>query len=153
MSAIGSCSHCFFDATTDSGARTTYFSGLYFDPLTVPIKIRYQIPHRDIFYDIDGSLTGLGPGTWATPYFLHNLQPECHHLQYEFDGLICNSSIQVRRVVFWNYLPGIMTMQPLNILKIDDSVINQMDNVTMASYFGNTNNYSPVAWRLQYAPY
>ena len=100
MAALGSCSHCFFDATTDSGARTTSFSGLHFDPKSVLIKIRYEIPYRDIFYDMDGSLTGLGPGSWATPYFLHNDQPECQHLQYLYDGLICNSSIQLRRVVF-----------------------------------------------------
>ena len=67
--ALGSCSHCFHPASTDSGARTTTFSKIKFDPLTVPIKIRYQFPFRDIFYDLDGSLTGLGPKTWATPYF------------------------------------------------------------------------------------
>ena len=74
--ALGSCSHCFHPASTDSGARTTTFSNLYFDE-TVTTKIRYQFPYRDIFYDLDGTLTGLGPKTWATPYFKHNDQPEC----------------------------------------------------------------------------
>lgn len=110
MAAIGSCSHCYFDATTDSGGRTTSFSGLYFDPKSVPIKIRYEIPFRDIFYDIDGTLTGLGPGSWTTPYFLHNHQPECTPKLYEYDGLVCNSSIQLRRVVFFNYLPNLLAM-------------------------------------------
>lgn len=41
MSCIGSCSHCFFDASTDSGARTTHFRNLYFDPKTTPRKINY----------------------------------------------------------------------------------------------------------------
>lgn len=67
--AIGSCSHCFHPAATDSGARTITFSGLKFDDATVPVRIRYQYPFRDIFYDLDGSLTGLGPKTWATPYW------------------------------------------------------------------------------------
>ena len=74
--ALGSCSHCFHPASTDSGARTTTFSKLYFDQ-TVTTKIRYQFPYRDIFYDLDGTLTGLGPKTWATPYWKHNDQPEC----------------------------------------------------------------------------
>lgn len=74
--ALGSCSHCFHPASTDSGARTVTFSKLVFDK-TVPKRINYQYPRKDIFYDLDGTLTGLGPKTWATPYFYHNLQPEC----------------------------------------------------------------------------
>ena len=76
QAALGSCSHCFHPASTDSGARTVKFSGLYFDT-TVTRRIIYQYPYKDIFYDLDGTLTGLGAGTWATPYFLHNDQPEC----------------------------------------------------------------------------
>jgi len=74
--AIGSCSHCFHPASTDSGARTVTFSGLYFAP-SVTTKIRYQFPFKDIFYDLDGTLTGKGVQSWATPYFKHNEQPEC----------------------------------------------------------------------------
>ena len=92
MSALGSCSHCFVTPSTDSGARTVAFKGLYFDP-SVTIKIIYQTPYRDIFYDIDGSLTGLGPGSWATPYWRHNLQPGCTLAMEVYNGLICNSSV------------------------------------------------------------
>jgi len=45
---------------------------LYFDA-SVKNKIRYQFPWRDIFYDLDGTLTKLGPKTWATAYFEHNV--------------------------------------------------------------------------------
>jgi hypothetical protein len=31
MAALGSCSHCFHSASTDSGARTVTFSNLVFD--------------------------------------------------------------------------------------------------------------------------
>jgi hypothetical protein len=60
----------------DSSARTLSVKGLYFDP-TVTIRVRYQIPYREIIYDIDGSLTGKGPKSWATAYWKHNVQPEC----------------------------------------------------------------------------
>lgn len=70
--AFGSCSHCFHPASTDSGARTITFSKIYFDPSTVTTRIRYQYPWRDIFFDTDGTLTGLGSNSWATPYFKHN---------------------------------------------------------------------------------
>ena len=74
--ALGTCSHCFSAPSTDSGGRTLTVSGLYFDP-SVKVKIRYQEPWREIIYDIDGSLTGLGPNSYATSYWRHNVQPEC----------------------------------------------------------------------------
>jgi hypothetical protein len=71
MAALGSCSHCFHPASTDSGGRTTTFSGLTFDGLTVKRRIRYQPPYREIFYDSDGSLTSLEAGSWAVPEWTH----------------------------------------------------------------------------------
>lgn len=88
--ALGSCSHCFHPASTDSGARTVTFSNLMFDE-SVTTKIVYQFPFRDIFYDTDGTLTGLGANSWATPYFLHNDQPECITDLEVYDGILCNS--------------------------------------------------------------
>jgi hypothetical protein len=70
--ALGDCSHCFHPASTDSGARTYYTSGLSFDSKTVPKKMWYQYPLRGIWADLDGSLTGKGAGSWATANFLHN---------------------------------------------------------------------------------
>ena len=39
--ALGSCSHCFHPASTDSGARTVTFKNIFFDAATIPIKVRY----------------------------------------------------------------------------------------------------------------
>jgi len=47
--ALGDCSHCFHPAATDSGARTIFTSGLYFDETTVPKRIWYQYPFNGIF--------------------------------------------------------------------------------------------------------
>jgi hypothetical protein len=74
---LGTCSHCFHAAATDSGAREIRVSGLFFDDATVPQRIKYQFPWRAIFLDEDGSLTDLGPNTWATFYYRHHEQPEC----------------------------------------------------------------------------
>lgn len=89
--ALGSCSHCFALSSTDSGGRTVTFSNIYFDK-SVTTKIRYQEPYREIFYDLDGTLTGLGPKTWTTPYWKHNDQPGCTYKE-EFDGLVCDSTV------------------------------------------------------------
>jgi len=71
--AIGTCSHCFKQPSTDSGARTLTVKGLYFDPKSVTARVRWQEPFREIIYDLDGSLTGKGPNTWVTPYWKHNV--------------------------------------------------------------------------------
>lgn len=89
--ALGDCSHCFHPASTDSGARTYFTSGLTFDT-SVPKKMWYQYPWRGIWHDEDGSLTGMGAGSWATPYFLHNEQPECVKDTAVFDGLRCDNT-------------------------------------------------------------
>jgi hypothetical protein len=92
--AISTCSHCWHDDATDSGARTVRFSQLYFEDETVPRRISYTVPWRGILFDMDGTLTELGPNTWATAYWQHLDQPECDNTQQEkFGGLICDSSV------------------------------------------------------------
>ena len=53
--ALGDCSHC-DTPDSDSSARTTRISNLYFDP-TVDARIRYRWPFKGIFHDLDGTLT------------------------------------------------------------------------------------------------
>ena len=94
--ALGSCSHCFHPAATDSGAREVRVSGLYFDEATVPRRIRYGFPYRVIFKDEDGSLTEAGPMTWATAHWKHLEQPECSFDEAtisRYGGVICDETI------------------------------------------------------------
>jgi hypothetical protein len=53
--ALGSCSHCFHPAATDSDARTVKFANVTMDPTTVTKNIRYQFPFKAIFHDTDAS--------------------------------------------------------------------------------------------------
>jgi len=68
--ALGTCSHCFHSASTDSGARTVTVKDLEFDSTTTR-KIKYQYPERGIFHDMTGTLTDQGPNTYATKGSLH----------------------------------------------------------------------------------
>jgi len=68
--ALGTCSHC--TAPEDLGARTSTITNLWFDPKTVTKRIKWNFPGRAILHDLDGSTTGQGPNSWATPYFKHN---------------------------------------------------------------------------------
>jgi len=122
--ALGSCSHCFHGAATDSGARTVTFEKLTFDDATVPRRIRYQTPFKAIYYDKDGSLTGLGPKSWATPYYAHHMQKGCSGSKNEnkFDGVICDSTNQVRRLAFHVPSPAHRFKgMGFKILKYDDA--------------------------------
>ena len=68
---LGSCSHCFHPAATDSGARTIRVNNLQFDDATVTKRVLFGYPERAIFFDETGSLTNLGPNTWVVPYWKH----------------------------------------------------------------------------------
>ncbi len=124
--AIGSCSHCFMVTSTDSGARTVQFSNLFFSS-TVTKRISYQDPRRDIFYDWDGTLTGLGAKSFATPYWKHNNQTGCA-FQDSMDGLICDPTTQVRKILFYNYKPDLLFKRPMKILQIDDDKYGKMSD-------------------------
>lgn len=111
------------------------------------MKVRYQEPRREIIRDLDGTLTGLGPNSWTTPYWKHNDKPGCQRKDLEYDGLICNSSVQIRRIVFYNYAPHAFVMRDMKILPFDDSIVGSMNNVTKKAYIDNKDNYSIVPFR------
>jgi hypothetical protein len=141
--ALGSCSHCFHPAATDSGARTVTFTNLAFT--NVDKKIMYQYPHKAIYYDTDGTLTGKGPQSWATFYYPHHDQSECEHLEDTYNGVVCDNNVQIRRVAFWDWKPnGLFAGMGFKILKYDDDIIGAMDNDTMEAYIVDKTNYSTL---------
>ena len=103
-SALRDCSHCFFPTSSDSGARTVVVRNLYFDS-SVTQRIRYTFPFKGIWFDETGELTGLGPNTWAMAWHKHNEWPECTTNFQVYDGHVCDSSVQVRRLAFHAYTP------------------------------------------------
>ena len=113
--ALGSCSHCFKEPATDRDVRAIDMEQLYFDPDTVTRRIRYQFPFKGIYHDLDGSLTNLGPDTWATSYYKHNEQPECTVDMDVFDGIICDDTVTVRAIVIYNAAPGSLNGKDLYI--------------------------------------
>jgi hypothetical protein len=98
---LGSCSHCWHPHATDSGARTITLNNLTFDDATVTKRIRYGYPYKAIFRDKDGSLTGKGPESYASFYTKHLAQVECEILLDMYDGVTCDNTVQIRRIVFW----------------------------------------------------
>jgi hypothetical protein len=58
---------------------------------------------------MDGTLTDKGPNTYATKGYAHVMQPECDtdaaRLEI-YDGVVCDSSVEIRRITFMGYEPG-----------------------------------------------
>jgi hypothetical protein len=93
---------------------------LWFDDKTVTNRISWNFPGRAILLDLDGSTTGKGPNSWATPYFKHNEQDECTKDE-KTNSLFCTSAVQVRKLAFKGLSPDSrFKLQPMMILKWDD---------------------------------
>jgi hypothetical protein len=151
--ALGSCSHCFHPASTDSGARTVTFSGLYFDD-TVTKRIRYQFPHLAIYFDKDGTLTGKGPKTWATPYLKQHELPECDYKDMTkralFDGVVCDATVQVRKLSFTTYAPEALFNMPMYVLRYDDTVLAAQ--ASKEAYELDRANYGTIFFKAERNP-
>ena len=143
--ALGTCSHCWHDNNTDSGGRTVTVSDLYFDE-TVWLRVMYTTPWRTIFHDLTGSMTELGPNTWFVPYWNHLLQPECTN-KPEWGGIICDDSVEVRRIALYN-LPGQFFGMQLKITQLDRTDEAAMSSSgSLEDYLESNSNYSVVPYK------
>lgn len=132
---IANCSHCWHDNATDSGSRTVRFSGLSFE--NVMPRIKYHTPFKAIFFDKDGTLTGKGPKSWATPYYPHNdwtSTGECSVDKTIYDGITCNNKVQVRRIAFSNYAPNHFYRISMKIAQWDKDQHKALDEDAMKDF-------------------
>jgi hypothetical protein len=67
-------------------------SNLTFDS-SVTRLISWGFPYKGIFLDEDGSLTGMGPFSWATPYYEHHNHTECDHNLTYWGGTFCDPTV------------------------------------------------------------
>jgi len=69
------------------------FQNMSFDASTVPRRIRFGLPWRAIFFDLDGTLTGKGANSYATYYRKIHEVAECETKQDEMDGVVCDNRV------------------------------------------------------------
>jgi hypothetical protein len=101
---------------------------------------------------LDGTLTGKGPYSYATAYWRHNVQPECEVNRYVYDGILCDSRVQVRRIVFYNYAPDIFNIMDMKVLQFDDIITSKLNATSKKGYIENITNYSVVPFRAKTRP-
>ena len=75
-------------------------------------------------------MTGKGANTFATYYYPHVEQPECTKDLDVYDGVVCDPSVQIRRIAITATPSYLMSGMELGILKYDDSVVAAQSNVT-----------------------
>lgn len=122
-------------------------SGLEFND--TPRRIRWGTPFNGIFLDNDGSLTGLGPNTWATPYKSHHDQPECTKSSDVHNGIICDSTVQIRRVAVWASQPrNLFLSMGFKIMKNDDTIFEGMTPEQKTEHIEDKKNYATIPFKL-----
>jgi hypothetical protein len=157
QSAIFDCSQCFF-SDNEEHARTTRVSGLIFDSATVLYRLSFQTPFRGIFEDTDGSLSGTA-GQFITAYWKHLDVDECEQSDSKLvDALVCDTSVQVRRVSFHGMTPtGTLRGQAIKIIGWDDSVIEALEAADETgeaydAYVADDENYTDMKYDDKGAP-
>lgn len=101
-------------------------------------RVKYQAPNKGIYHDLDGTLTGLGPNSYATAYWPHNNQSECQYIPDLYSGYICDNTTSVRRIVFHGGT-GNIKAKTMYIWRYDDDIIGSMDATQLEQYLVKEN--------------
>lgn len=95
MTVFKSCSFCFHFKKWVQGGKLTKFSGISYAGITSEKKIFWENWRREIYEDLDGSLTGKASHSWLTPSGIHlKSQAACSTTDTESalwdNGVICS---------------------------------------------------------------
>ena len=102
--------------------------------------------------DETGELTGLGPNTWAVPVYKHLLQQECSESAL-VGGIICDNSVQVRRIAFHAGVPSHFTGMPMKIARYDNALVASLKaSDELEAYLDSNDNYSQIEYKMKEKP-
>jgi hypothetical protein len=119
--AITGCNDCENDDNYRQGGYTVRFSGLSW--VNTERRVTWQPPFKDIFMDLDGTLTGgsgvagAGPGATVLPFFAFNSWPECARDGGAVftAGHVCSAAVVVRRLQLDGVQPWVLDFKNLNV--------------------------------------
>lgn len=103
--AIASCAECDSQQEFRQGAYTYRFDRLQF--INSAVRTYWSPPKKDIYWDVDGSLTNQNGGGWVLPRYKFNDWPECpvDTVGTYQGGNVCNKNVQVRRLQIDSFTP------------------------------------------------
>lgn len=99
---LSGCAGCCSANSMRQGAYTYRFERLWWE--NSPMKTRWTCPYKQIFLDLDGSLTGYVGGTAMPFYKFNEWDGHCtrsnssYSLGWGAGGMVCNENVRVRRL-------------------------------------------------------
>ncbi|EDQ93048.1 uncharacterized protein MONBRDRAFT_22411 [Monosiga brevicollis MX1] len=114
---LSACAKCDTQTNFRQGGYTFRLQGLEFFNSTK--RAEWTSPFKQIFYDLDGSLTGFVNGT-ATPFHAFNHYPGvCDAMGEAYDfGLVCDNTVRVRRLQIDAIEPDELDDQALRLAQV-----------------------------------
>ena len=112
------CKQCDTVAQMNQGGFTLFTKGLQF--INTPIRFRPWYPYKEILFDYDGSLTGIAGGS-LTPYYAFNVNPHCTAMNATYGGIVCDSSVRVRKLSIMYPLPEAIWSAQLIVTTFDST--------------------------------
>eukprot|EP00049_Salpingoeca_infusionum_P016727 m.345219 g.345219 ORF g.345219 m.345219 type:complete len:3928 (+) comp16139_c0_seq5:247-12030(+) len=133
--AISGCASCGSSTDQKQGGYTYRFDGVSFTNSSK--RTLWTVPFRQIFLDLDGSLTGYENGT-ATPYYAFNHYPGlCDAMDETYDnGIVCNGTVAVRRLQVDAIEPRELDWMKLEIGQRDNRAKNDSLNYQVKELSG-----------------
>ena len=125
--ALRGCAKCGDQTSLKQGAYTVRTQGLTF--VNTAKKVKFTEPHKQIFYDLDGTLSGVGVQSWLTaPFKFNEYAPACVYgdaITHD-GGIVCDNSVEVRRIQIDGYNPVDLRGRTLMVTPREDTDINAM---------------------------
>lgn len=104
---------------------------------------------------MDGTLTNKGANTYATKGYTHVMQPECATDAASidmYDGVVCDSSVEIRRITFKGYEPGHFRGMEMNIYPYDKVSVDTRSEADNDAFLADTSNRSQIFWKEKLKP-
>ena len=115
--AIKGCAACCCVHGVKQGAYTYRYERLAFSD-TTPVRVGWACPYKQIHYDLDGTLTGHVNGSVTAYKEFNDWSNDCTVSEVQFsNGIVCNSSVRIRRLAITGVDPEEIDGQPLWLKK------------------------------------
>jgi hypothetical protein len=142
---ISGCNSCCSPIKLKQGAYTYRFERLEFE--NSPVRTEWTCPYKQIFYDLDGTLTGQAGGTTLPSYKFNQWDGECEDdasgtYNGGRTGMVCNNKVRVRRLQIWGNAPRELDDKKIS-LKKSELVRNAGG---LMDRFGYSDKFGTVDW-------
>jgi plastocyanin len=145
--AISGCAGCCSPQKFKQGGYTYRFENLKF--INTPARTRWTCPYKQIFYDLDGSLTGYAGGTTLPYYQFNDWEGDCEMDDTgTFDkghrGMVCNDKVRVRRLQLEGNEPRELDNKRVFFKK--SQMVSPILNAKVDRY-GKSDKFGAVDWK------